>query len=351
MRRRLHRPPKAPPYCHGFTDRHGNPRWYYRRRGYPLTPLPGMPWTPEFMAAHEAASKGQPLEIGKAMTKPGTIAALIVSYYKSPDFTGLKPTTQKTYRNILERFREDDGDKRVAMLQRQHVQKLVNDRGDVPTAANRLLQLMHLLMRHAVETGLRRDDPTIGVRKVREKAGGFTTWEEHHIAAFLDHHKPGTRAYSALTLLLYTGQRRGDVVKLGRQNLRDGFLGLVQGKTGQEVHIPLHRDLAALIDTLPADAPAFLTGERGKPLTPEAFTNWFRQMVKDAGLPDGLSPHGLRKAACRRLAEAGCSPHEIMSISGHKTLAEVTRYTVAASRKGMAERAVAALDRDRTKAG
>ncbi|NNE80539.1 MAG: tyrosine-type recombinase/integrase, partial [Silicimonas sp.] len=79
---------------------------------------------------------------------------------------------------------------------------------------------------------------------------------------------------------------------------------------------------------------------QGKPFTPAGFTNWFRDMVREAKLPDGLSPHGLRKATCRRLAEAGCSPHEIMAISGHKTLSEVTRYTDAANRQKLAKRAM-----------
>ena len=80
--------------------------------------------------------------------------------------------------------------------------------------------------------------------------------------------------------------------------------------------------------------------------TPAGFTNWFRAMVKEAKLPDSLSPHGLRKATCRRLAEAGCTANEIMAISGHKSLAEVTRYTVAASRKTLAEQAILALDKN-----
>ena len=235
-------------------------------------------------------------------------------------------------------------------LQRHHVARLIGDKASTPAVGNRLLRMLHILMRHAVEIGWRKDYPTIGVRKLREATGGFTTWEEAHIAAFLDHHKAGSLAHTALSLLLYTGQRRGDVVKLGHHNLRDGFLTFTQSKTGQDVAIPLHRDLASILGSLPP-GPAFITGERGKPMTPEAFTIRFRQMVKDAGLPDGLSPHGLRKSTCRRLAEAGCTPHEIMAISGHKTLAEVTRYTVAASRKRLAERAVAALDRGVSKAG
>ena len=47
----------------------------------------------------------------------------------------------------------------------------------------------------------------------------------------------------------------------------------------------------------------------------------------------GLSPHGLRKAACVRLADAGRSATDIMAISGHRNLAEVQTYVEAANRR------------------
>lgn len=111
------------------------------------------------------------------------------------------------------------------------------------------------------------------------------------------------------------------------------------------MHIPLHPDLKALLDRLPLTNLTFLMTAHGKPFVAARFTNWFHDMVKEAGLPAGLSPHGLRKATCRCLAEAGCSAHEIMAISGHRSLAEVTRYTVAARRKDLAARAMLALGR------
>lgn len=171
------------------------------------------------------------------------------------------------------------------------------------------------------------------------------TWEEHQIDLFLEHHKPGTRAHLAFCLLLYSGQRRSDVVRMGRQHVRDGLLTIIQQKTGQEVSIPVHPVLAAAIEAVPRDNLTYLTTAQGKPFTPPGFTNWFRDMVQEVkGLPSGgLSPHGLRKAICRRLAEAGCSPHEIMAISGHKSLKEVTRYTAKASRVRMAHAAMAAI--------
>ncbi|WP_157971220.1 tyrosine-type recombinase/integrase [Pseudogemmobacter bohemicus] len=336
---------KPPRYCQGFEDRHGTFRWYYRRPGFPRCALPGLPWTPEFMAAYEKAANGEKLEIGVKQTIAGSVSALVVSFYKTSDFTGLSDSTKATYRGIIERFRAEHGDKRVAHMERKHLQKLVSDKAATPAAANNMLRMVHLLMRHAVELGWRGDDPTQGVRKVRNKTEGFLTWEEDHIAAFEEHHKPGTRAHLALMLLLYTGQRRSDVVRMGRQHVRKGILSITQQKTGQDVHIPLHADLRAVLDALPLDNLSFLMTAQGHPFTPPGFTNWFRAMVREAGLPDGLSPHGLRKATCRRLAEAGCSEHQIMAISGHRSTAEVNRYTRAASRKELAAQGMLALER------
>lgn len=111
------------------------------------------------------------------------------------------------------------------------------------------------------------------------------------------------------------------------------------------MHIPLHPDLKALLDRLPLTNRTFLMTAHGKPFVAAGFTNWFHDMVKEAGLPAGLSPHGPRKATCRRLAEAGCSAHETTAISGNRSLAEVTRYTVVARRNDLAARAMLALGR------
>ena len=59
--------------------------------------------------------------------------------------------------------------------------------------------------------------------------------------------------------------------------------------------------------------------------------------MQEARLPLGLSPHGLRKAACVRLADAGRSATDIMSISGHRNLAEVQTYVEAANRRKAAK--------------
>jgi integrase len=86
----------------------------------------------------------------------------------------------------------------------------------------------------------------------------------------------------------------------------------------------------------------FLTTASGKPFTSAAsFGNWFGGCCRQAGLPKGTAAHGFRKAACRRLAEAGCSASEIMAVSGHKTLSEVQRYCEAADQARLARAAQA----------
>lgn len=345
---------KPPKYCQGFLDRHGAARWYFRRPGYDRVPLPGLPWTPEFMTAYEAAAKGekQTAGAGAAKTAPGTVAALVASYYRSAEHLNLKPIAQRTYRSTIEPFREQHGDKVTAKLKREHVKAIIAKPASRPAVANNWLKAIKILMRHAIDSGVRADDPTLGVKKLRSGPSGYRTWSEEEIEQFYDRHPIGSRARLALDLLLYTGQRRADVVCMGRQHLRDGVLTIRQSKTGTEVELPLHPILRASLDALPQKNMTFLLTDYGKPFAVAGFGNWFRDRVVEAKLPEGLSAHGLRKAACRRFAELGCSAPQIMAYSGHKNLKEVQTYIEAANRLGLARQALqmqVAADENRTR--
>jgi integrase len=339
----MRRPPK---YVQAFLDRHGRPRFYFRRAGFRPVPLPGLPWSPEFMAAYEAALTGQPSPLGASRVKPGTVRALAVSYFASIDFRSMKSSTQGVYRNIVERFcRESDrdgnayGDKSALTLQREHIVKLMAARAERPDSANGLRKVLRAMMKHAVEAGLRADDPTRDVRAVRVKSDGFHSWTDEEISQFETRHPVGSGARLALAMLLYTGQRRSDVVRMGRQHVRDGVLQVRQVKTGAELQIPVHARLAEIIAETPGANLTFLTTKLGKPFTAAGFGNWFRERCNEAGLPH-CSAHGLRKAAARRLAEAGCTEHEIASITGHASLREIVRYTKAADQRRLARAAI-----------
>src|SRR5262249_15896057 len=141
----MRRPPK---YVHGFVDRHGKARFYFRRAGYKKIPLPGLPWSPAFMEAYETVLAEQPLQIGSRRTKPGTVRALGVSYFYSPEFRSLRPSSQAIYRGIIDRFCSQYGENRVANLKREHVVKLMAARADKPVAANNLRKVLRAMMKH-----------------------------------------------------------------------------------------------------------------------------------------------------------------------------------------------------------
>src|SRR5262249_20404443 len=151
------------------------------------------------------------------------------------------------------------------------------------------------------------------------------TWTEPEIEQFEAHHAIGTQARLAQALLLYAGQRRSDVIVMGRQHVRDGVLQVRQQKTGTRLLIPIHPALAEVLAASPKGDLVCVWGRGRQPYTAAGFGTLSRQWCAAAGLPH-CSSHGLRKVACRRLAEAGCTAHEIMSVSGQKSLQEVQRY-------------------------
>lgn len=332
-------------FVHEFKDRHGKTRRYFRRRGFKRAPLPGLPGSEEFMRAYQdALDPRQRLDVGSKRTRPGTVADLVARYLRSAEFLALASSSQDTYRGIVDRFRLDHGDKTVAKLRRDHVRDMMAKRAETPAAANNFLKTLRLLMALAIDSGMRGDDPTQGVKRIRIRSEGHPVWTTNDIEAFRDKHALGSRARLAMELALNTMQRRGDLVKMGRQHVSNSVLTIRQGKTGTLVEIPVLSELQTALDLLPQDQLTFLMTDFGKPFTAAGFGNWFRRMAADAGLPIGYNAHGLRKAGATRLADAGCSDHEIMSWGGWKSLSEVQRYTRAANRRKLAQGVVRKLE-------
>jgi integrase len=233
------------------------------------------------------------------------------------------------------------------LLTREHVQQIVNDKAATPFAQRNFLNTIRAMFKWAAKEGRVPDDPTLGVTREKARTTGYKTWSEDHIARFEAKHAIGTKARLAFALLLYSGQRRGDVVKLGPQNIHDGVLTIDQGKTegGEQAHveIPVHPKLREIIDATPTvGVKTFLVTRFGRPFTAPGFSNWFRTLCDAADCRD-VSAHGLRKATARRLAEIGCSANQIAAITGHASLGEVQRYTKAADRKRMAREAMTKL--------
>lgn len=359
-------------FVNEFRDRHGKVRRYFRRPGCKAVPLPGLPGSAEFMAAYEAALTGgtaPPKLIGEARTIAGTVQAHVAAYldcspHSTSPFKTLAAETRRTRRNILENFREAHGDKRiyrteangrrVMVLEREHVQRMVNEKNSTPFGQRNFLNTLRAMFKWAVAEGRAPIDPTLGVSRQKIRSTGYRTWSESDIEQYKQKHPLGTMARLAIELLLTTA-RRGDVVNFGPQHVEEGTFTFEQHKKdGDEdalVIIPLHPDFCAALAAMPPSnvvrltpATTFLTTSSGQSFkTAAGFGNWFRNRCNEAGLPNGLSAHGLRKATARRLADLGCTAHQIAAVTGHARLAEVQRYTKAADKKRLAREAMKKL--------
>ena len=336
-------------YVHEFIDRHGKPRFYFRRGGKRVA-LPGSPFSTEFENAYRALLDGsleKPVDIGASRIIAGTVGAALVGYLGSADFHALAASSKKKYRIVLNGLVRDHADKRLALLERRHIMQMLNARAATPAAARDFLRGLRRIVQYAISIGVIDTDPTAGVRLKMPNSGGYRTWGEEAIADFEAKYSIGSKPRLALALMLGTALRVSDVVRIGRAHICNGMLHIVQQKTKVATAIPITSALAEVINaSAPTEHLTFLINDAGRSFSASHFSKWFRDRCKAIGL-NGLSAHGLRKAACRRMAEAGCSANEIAAISGHSTLTEIARYTKAADRERLARAAVARTERER----
>ncbi|MGB0055426.1 MAG: tyrosine-type recombinase/integrase, partial [Methyloceanibacter sp.] len=210
--------------------------------------------------------------------------------------------------------------------------------------ARHFLDAMRGLFRWAHKAGLVKADPTVGVdNPPRKKSEGFIPWTEDHVTAYDARWPIGTRQRVWLDVLLYTGLRRGDAVRLGRPHVRNGIATIKTEKSGFtiEVTLPILPVLQATLNAGPCGDLTFVAGAHGRPLTKESFGNEFRAACREAGVPG--SSHGVRKIAATRAANAGAAEAELDAIFGWTDRKMAAHYTQSANRRRLAAQAMAKL--------
>ena len=326
-------------YIQQYRDRHGKVRRYFRRPGFKRVALPGAPGSPQFMAAYKAALSAERPPIGRKH-KEGTIGDLVMGFYRSAYFENLKPRSQRVYRLVFDRFARQDGHRLVRDMPRRVAMSIIEEIGATrPGMANLTLKAMRRLFAYAIKKELREDNPFVGIESYR--LGTHHTWTDDEIAAYEAVWPVGTRERLAFDLLLYTGQRVGDVAAMRRSDLQNGAIRVRPEKTGDELVIPLHPNLIRSMKACPSKGLALFGQANGRPISGAGLSSVIERAARAAGLPAKCVPHGLRKARMRRLAERGATTKEIASVSGHKTLKEVERYTKAADQARLARAAMA----------
>lgn len=329
-------PRKLPPYVNRHRTRHGKTLYYFRRAKGPRTPLPD-PSSADFHRAYHAALVASgPVE--KKIVGAGSLEWLISRYRETAAYRGLSDATRRQRDNIFKGVNAKAGHHAYKAIGRKAIVNGREDRASTPAQARNFLDAMRGLFRWALEAELVQVDPTASVSNPRRpKSAGFEAWTEDDVSAYEARWPSGTKERVWLHVLLYTGLRRGDAVRVGKQHVRDGIATIRTEKTGTEVNIPILPDLAKTLAAGPTGDLAFIVGETGKPLVKESFGNMFRAACNAAGVKK--SAHGVRKIGATRAAEAGATVKELEALFGWTGGSMASLYTKTADRKQLARQA------------
>ena len=346
---------KRYPNVSSFTDRHGKRRWRWRKAGHPTFYFTCPPDTPGFSEELKQAESGVRIKPGEGRAIPRSVADLAARYYGSPNHIGTSERDRHRRRLILDPFVQDFGRDMVANWRWDHIEAVIarklEKRQDAkgraiggPVAAHSLRKQLMRLFSYAVRLGWIAENPVAMSEQVKvPKTGGYHTWTEAEIAQYQAAHPIGTMARLALEIMLWTAQRGGDARLFGPQHLKDGRIQYRQGKTGTELWMPAAPQLLAAINAMPSTGiRSFIVTEAGKPFTVAGFGGRMRDWCNAAALPH-CTAHGLRKAAARRLAEAGGTQQQLKAVGGWKGDSEVAIYTAAADQRRLAEGAILRL--------
>lgn len=332
------------PYVKRYADDCGIPRMYFRRKGFAGGPLPAPIGSVEFLEAYKAYMEGKPAPLAKpAINGSGTFGGLIASYYQTVDYANLKPNSKTAYRYALEPLKKEHGHRSANDMPRDKILKIIEAIGArAPGMANFTQSVLQKVFASAVERGQIKSSPLAQKLKAYNR-GTHHTWTDEELAKFEKRWPLGTRERLIFALLFYTGQRGGDVVRMKRGDIVNGRIHLTQEKTGAELQIPIHAELAIALKAGPAKGLSLVGDDAGRPVRRATLTAIIRAAVLAAELPARCKPHGLRKAVLRVMAENGASAKQLASVSGHKTTKELDRYTAAADQPTLATMGIATI--------
>lgn len=330
------------PYTLHEKNRHGNFSWYFRRnKASKRIVLRGEYGSDQFMADYAAAVSGAPSDTDVKIfsSKKESLLWLVAEWKKSSSWMATRPTTRRQRENILLHILENNGDLPFAQVDELAILQGRERRAATPSAANNYLKVVRALFGWAKEMRHIASDPTVDVKFIVNKTDGHEPWNADDVEAYRKRWEIGTRQRLTFEVFYWTGLRRGDACRFGRQHIgRDGVVRLRMEKTEEVVSFELPGQLVSIIAATPCADLTFISTGIGRPFTKESLGNAFREWCAAAGIKK--SAHGIRKLAASEAAQAGASEAELKALFGWQTNNQSLVYTRSARNTGMATSAL-----------
>ncbi|WP_102830485.1 tyrosine-type recombinase/integrase [Bartonella bovis] len=343
-------PKQRPPHLVKEITRHGKIIWYVRMGHGPRRRVRGTYGTQEFVNDYkDALSELQGYTLPKSKSDKlveDSFIWLLKQYFDSVTWHELANTTKRQKELILMKVSDAIGDIPYKAIKKDHIIAGVERRKETPATARNFLKAVNGLFKWAVEQGLLENNPAAGVKRPSLKnKDGFPAWTEEDINKYYQQWPLGTHEHVWLNVLLYTGLRRGDAVRIGWKDVKDNIIHLKteKSKFQTDVFLPILPELAKTLETGPIGDETFICGKGGKKLTKETFGNLFRDACNEAGVKK--SAHGLRKLAATRAANAGATVSQLKAIFGWTDDEMASLYTKTADRKRLALESIKKLQK------
>lgn len=280
--------------------------------------------------------------------RAGSWGALVAAYRASPEFARLAPRTKRDYDRVLDYLAALDD---MPLIQITPPAVLaIRDKAFTQRKrrfADYTVHMLSVVLGWGRKRGHVAENAAAGVEKIGGGKGANRPWSDEECAAVLEEARESLK--TAIAIGMYAGMRIGDVVRLGWSAYTGDAIEWRQGKTGDLVWLPAHRDLRAILAETPRVATTIVAGAHGRPWTAATLRKEFRALVvrllHDGRVLPGLTFHGLRSTAATRLADAGADIRAIQALLGHRTAAMALHYSRGADRRRAATAAVHLLER------
>lgn len=312
--------------------RRGKRLYHYYKGKDGLVRLPDPDKDPDgFMRAY-ARCERRKVNLEKRQ-EAGSLRAMITLWKQSPDFTSKAAGTRRIYSMMIDEVADLMDGATLLTIERRDVQLMMDKCASTPAKANLMLATLSSLYRWAIRRDYAQTNPTTGVDGF--DVGEHEPWPDHILKAALQSDNDHFRL--AVKLYLYTGQRTGDCCAMTWGAITDGTIRVRQQKTGKELVVPLHPELAAELSATPKRGLTILTNKDGRPLRPRTMIKWATAFGQQFNAH--IVPHGLRKNAVNALLIAGCSVAETAAITG-QTYQVVEHYARQINQEVMAKQAM-----------
>ncbi len=219
---------------------------------------------------------------------------------------------------------------------RNHLRTKPTKNGKVRTHAtiNKEMSVLRHMFNKAVEWEMLDKSPFERGKTlvVKENNSRLRYLSEEEIERLLTECKKQKHLYRIVFYALNTGMRRGEILSLQWDQVRNGFIYLRKTKTNEPRQIPINADLAGMLKEIRREQElrtkyvfTYKAGRESPAVSIKRIDRAFKAALRRAGI-ENFRFHDLRHTFASHMVMRGASLKDVQELLGHKSMTMTLRY-------------------------